>query len=175
MTRLPAGSAPDIKNRSFTVTALVDIPAAGADGTLIAQGGRFAGWSLYLKDGKLNYTHNWIQKELYTVASADKIPAGKSELKLEFDYDGGDIGKGGEVKLYRDGKKIGEGRVARTVPILFSFEETLDVGEDTGTPVSEVYSAPNKFSGKIEKLTLHVKDYDLRLKLKVLEMMRKAK
>ncbi len=175
MTRLPEGSAPDIKNRSYTVTALVDIPAGGADGTLIAQGGRFAGWSLYLKDGKLNYTHNWIQKELYTVTSTDNIPAGKSELKLEFDYDGGDIGKGGKVKLYRDSRKIGEGRVERTVPLLFSFEETLDVGEDTGTPVSEVYGSPNKFTGKIEKITLHVKDYDLRLKLKFLEMMRKAK
>ena len=147
----------DIKNRSHTVTADIEIPQEGAQGVIIAQGGRFAGWSLYVKDGKLKYCYNWLDRERYTIESKDALPTGKVTVKFEFNYDGGGVGKGGTGTLYVNDQKVGDGRIERTQPFIFSADETEDVGEDLGTPVTEDYKeGDNKFTGTIEKVTIAV-------------------
>ena len=148
----------NIKNRSLTITADVDNPAGGANGVLLAQGGRFGGWSLYMKAGKPIYVYNFIGLERFTVASPQAMPVGKSTIRLEFAYDGGGLAKGGVATIYVNDKKVAEGRIARTQPMIFSADETADVGEDDATPVTEDYKAyDNKFTGKILKVTVDVK------------------
>jgi arylsulfatase len=146
----------NVKNRSKTITAEVDIPSGGANGVLLAQGGRFGGWSLYLKDGKPAYTYNWVGLERYTVAASEPIAAGKATIKLDFAYDGGGLGKGGVATLSVNGKQVAEGRVAKTIPNIISTDEGADVGEDDDTPVTEAYVAGirSRFTGRIEKVTV---------------------
>ena len=148
----------NIKNRSLTITADVEIPQGGANGVIIAQGGRFGGWSLYLNDGKPTYTYNFLGLQRFTVAASQAVPAGKATIRFEFAYDGGGLGKGGLGTIYVNDKKVAEGRVERTQPMIFSADETADVGEDDATPVTEDYQAyDNKFTGKILKVTIDVK------------------
>ena len=157
MTAMLENAALDIKNRSHTVTADIEIPQESAQGVIIAQGGRFGGWSLYLKDGKLKYCYNWLNRERYTLESKDALPAGKVTAKFEFNYDGGGIGKGGTGQLFVNGQKVAEGRIEHTQAFIFSADETEDVGEDLGTPVSEDYKeGDNKFTGTIDKVTIAV-------------------
>ena len=147
----------DIKNRSHTVTADIEVPEGGADGVIIAQGGRFGGWTLYMKGGKLKYCYNWLSRDRYTIESKDPLPAGKATVKFEFTYDGGGVGKGGTGILYVNGEKVGEGRIEKTHPFVFSADDTEDVGEDLATPVTEDYKeGDNKFTGKIDKVTIAV-------------------
>jgi arylsulfatase len=149
----------NVKNRSLTITADVESPPGGASGVIIAQGGRFGGWSLYLKAGKPSYVYNFIGLQRFTVASPQAVPAGKSTIRLEFAYDGDGLGKGGLATLYVNDKKMAEGRIERTQPMIFSADETADVGEDDATPVTEDYKAyDNKFTGKILKVTIDVKE-----------------
>ena len=149
----------NVKNRSLTITADVEIPAGGANGVILAQGGRFGGWSLYMKGGKPIYVYNFIGLQRFTVASPQALPAGKSTIRLEFAYDGGGLGKGGLATIYVNDKKVAEGRIERTQPMIFSADETADVGEDDATPVTEDYKAyDNKFTGKILKVTVDVKE-----------------
>jgi arylsulfatase len=149
----------NVKNRSLTITADVESPAGGANGVIIAQGGRFGGWSLYFKNGKPVYTYNFLGLQRFTVASAQAVPAGRATIRLEFAYDGGGLGKGGLATIYANDKKVAEGRIERTQPMIFSADETADVGEDDATPVTEDYKAyDNKFTGKILKVTVDVKD-----------------
>jgi arylsulfatase len=115
----------------------VVIPDTGAAGVIVAQGGAFGGWSLYLKDGKPAYCYNLFGLQLFKVYGEEALSAGDHQVRLEFDYDGGGLGKGGTAKLYLDGNKVGEGRVDATVPMLFSADETTDVGSDSGTPVTD--------------------------------------
>lgn len=149
----------DIKNRSKTITAELDIPEGGANGVVIAQGGRFGGWSLYLKDGKPAYTYNFLGLNLYTVASSTALPAGKAIVVFDFAYEGGGPGKGGTGTLSVNGQKVAEGRIDHTQPRLFSADETADVGVDEATPVVAGIGdgAKNRFTGKIEKVTVEVK------------------
>jgi hypothetical protein len=148
----------NVKNRSKTLTAEVDIPQGGANGVILAQGGRFGGWSLYLKDGRPAYTYNWLGLNRYTVSAPDALPAGKATLVFDFAYDGGGLGKGGNGTLSVNGNKVAEGRIDRTQPMMFSADETADVGIDEATPVTEDYKEGyNKFTGKIEKVTVEVK------------------
>jgi arylsulfatase A-like enzyme len=148
----------NVKNRSKTITAEVEIPKGGANGVIIAQGGRFGGWSLYLKNGKPAYTYNYLGLNRYTVSASKALPAGNSTLVFDFAYDGGGLGKGGTGTLSVDGRKLAEGRIARTQPMVFSADETADVGIDEATPVTEDYQeGHNKFTGKIEKVTVEVK------------------
>ncbi len=150
---------PNIKNRSLTMTADVEVPAGGASGVILAQGGRFGGWSLYMKGGKPIYTYNFLGLQRFTVAGAQAIPPGKATIRLEFAYDGGGLAKGGLATIYVNDKKAGEGRIERTQPGIFSADETADVGEDEGTPVSEDYkSADSKFTGTILKIKLDMKE-----------------
>jgi arylsulfatase len=157
MTAMLENATLDIKNRSHTITAEIEIPQETAQGVIIAQGGRFAGWSLYVKDGKLKYCYNWLDRERYTLESKDPLATGKVTVKFEFNYDGGGVGKSGTGQLFVNGRKVAEGRIDRTVPFIFSGDETEDVGEDLGTPVSEDYKeGDNKFTGTIDKVTIAV-------------------
>jgi arylsulfatase len=150
----------NIKNRPITLTADVEIPTGTtANGILIAQGGRFGGWALYVKDGIVAYDYNFLGMQRYTVSSSSKLTPGKHTIKFDFAYDGGGIGKGGLGTFYIDGKKVGEGRIERTQPGIFSADETADVGIDLATPVVERVGSEHKskFNGRIPKLVVEVK------------------
>ena len=149
----------NVKNLSKSITADVKIPSGGAKGVILAQGGRFGGWSLYFKDGKPAYTYNWVGLRRYTVASNSALPAGKSTIKLQFAYDGGGRGKGGIATLSVNGTKVAEGRIDNTNANMFSADEGADVGMDEDTAVSDAYKAGpgSRFTGKIDKVTVEVK------------------
>ena len=148
----------NIKNRSSKITAELDIPEGGANGAILSQGGRFGGWSLYMKDGKPAYTYNFLGLARYTVAAPEALPSGPAKVVLDFAYDGGGAGKGGKATLYVNGKSVAEGRVEKTQPNIFSADETADVGIDNQTPVAEGIGvgADTRFTGKINKVTLEV-------------------
>jgi hypothetical protein len=157
MTAMLEHATLDIKNRSHTITAEIEIPQETVQGVIIAQGGRFGGWTLYMKGGKLKYCYNWLNKDRYTIESRDSLPAGKAKVKFEFKYDGGGGGKGGTGTLYVNDQKVGEGRIDKTQPYIFSADDTEDIGEDLGTPVTEDYKeGDNKFTGTIDKVTIAV-------------------
>jgi len=149
----------NVKNRSSKITADLDIPADGANGAILSQGGRFGGWSLYMKDGKPAYTYNFLGLARYTVVSPNALPPGPATVTLDFVYDGGGVGKGGKVTLYVNGKSVAEGRAEKTQPNIFSADETADVGIDNQTPVAEgIGIGPEtRFTGKINKITLEVR------------------
>src|SRR6266566_828022 len=148
----------NVKNRSHTITAEVEIPKNGANGVLLAQAGRFGGWSLYVKDGKPTYTYNWLGLQRYTVAAMQALQPGKATIRFEFAYDGGGVGKGGKGTLFVNGKRVATGRIDRTQCCVFSADEGADVGVDEGTPVIEAYKVPFKFTGKIASVTIELKD-----------------
>jgi arylsulfatase len=147
----------NVKNKSLAITAKVDIPAAGTNGVILAQAGRFGGWSLYLIKGKPTYTYNWLGLQEYTVAAPQALPAGKATVKLDFAYDGGGVGKGGAATISVNGKNVATGRIEQTQGMMFSADEGADVGADDGTAVSKAYTVPFKFTGKIDKVTVEVK------------------
>jgi len=150
MGRLTENSVINIKNKSYAVTAEVVVSGASAQGVIIAQGGRFAGWSLYAKDSKLKYCYNLLGIRLFYAESNKMIPPGRHQVRMEFKYDGGGLAKGGSALLYLDDEKVGEGRVEMTVPMLFSGDETCDVGRGTGSPVSPDYDPrDNAFNGEV--------------------------
>jgi arylsulfatase len=150
MGRLTESSIVVVKNKSYSVTAEVEVPESGAKGVIIAQGGSMSGWSLYAKDGKLKHCYNFLAMKQSFVESAQAIPAGKHQVRLEFKYDGGGLAKGGTVSLYVDGKKDGEGRLEMTLPMVFSGDETCDIGKESGSPVSPDYGPTgNEFSGEV--------------------------
>jgi arylsulfatase len=159
----------NIKNKSFTIAANVELPKDGARGAILVQGGRFGGWALYMLDGKPAFTYNVLGMERFTIASADAVPAGKATIKFDFQYDGGGMGKGGKGTLSVDGKQVAEGRIERTQPLLFSADETADVGMDLGTPVVEAVGAEAKshFTGKIPKVILEIRDVNPRAEAEV--------
>jgi arylsulfatase len=156
MTGMTENAFINVKNRSHTITAEVEIPAAGGNGVLIAQGGRFGGWSLYMKAGRLFYVHNLVGRFDYTVASAGRVAPGKATIRYQFTYDGGGPGKGGVGALFVNGQKVGEGRIERTTPNTFGTEGA-DVGVDLGTPVTTQYvQHHNAFNGTIARVTISV-------------------
>ena len=148
----------NVKNSALSITADVDIPQTGAQGVIIAQAGRFGGWSLYLKDGKPTYTYNYLGLQRFTVASPQSLHGGKATIRFDFAYDGG-MGKGGMGTLSVNSQKVAEGRIERTQCCVFSADEGADVGADDGTPVSEDYEAgeASKFTGKIARVTIELK------------------
>jgi arylsulfatase len=149
----------NVKNRSMTITAEIEVPASGANGTILAQGGRFGGWSLYVKNGVPAYDYNFLGLQRSSIAATKKLASGKSTLRFEFDYDGGGPGKGGKGTLYVNNEKVAEGRIEHTQAGMFSADETADVGIDLGTPVVEAIGAEAKsrFTGRIPKVTVEVK------------------
>ncbi|MGO9060630.1 MAG: sulfatase-like hydrolase/transferase, partial [Candidatus Binataceae bacterium] len=163
MGRLTENSVINIKNKSYSITADVVVPKSGAKGVIIAQGGSFNGWSLYAKGGKLKYCYNLLGIKLFYAESNQAIPAGQHQVRMEFKYDGGGLAKGGNALLYLDGKKVGEGRVETTVPMMFSGDETCDVGKGTGSPVSPDYDPKdNEFNGEVNwvQIDLEKDDHD---------------
>ena len=158
MTGLTENVFLNIKNKSKKITAEVEVPESGAHGTIIAQGGRFGGWSLYVKDGVPAYDYNFVGLQRFTVAAKDKLKPGKSTIRFEFAYDGGGLAKGGKGTLFVNDKKVGEGRIERTQPMVFSADETADVGVDLATPVVETIGSERKsrFTGHIPKVTVEV-------------------
>jgi hypothetical protein len=157
MKRLSENSVVSIKNKSFSVTAQVTVPGK-AEGVIIAQGGHFGGWALYAKDGAARFVYNLLGMAEFVTEATRPIPAGEHQVRMEFAYDGGGLGKGGTVTLYYDGEKAGEGRVEATQPLIFSADETTDIGEDFGMPVSSDYGGTSRFNGKIDLVQIDLGD-----------------
>jgi arylsulfatase len=157
MGRLSENSVVNIKNKSFSITAKIEVKDQPANGVIIAQGGRFGGWSVYAKDGKLKFTYNVLGIHEFPTEATAPIPQGKHQVRMEFAYDGGGLAKGGNVTLYYDGQSIGTGRVEATQPMIFSADETTDIGYESGTPVTRDYTTQSsKFTGKIYWVQLDV-------------------
>jgi len=161
MGRLTENSVVSIKNKSFAVTAEIDVPQGGAEGVIIAQGGRFGGWSLYVKGGVAKFVYNVLGLQQFVTEAAMPIPAGKQQVRMEFAYDGGGLAKGGAVTLYYNGTAVGTGRVGVTQPMIFSTDETTDVGYESGTTVTAEYtSQTSRFTGKIHWVQIDTGDDD---------------
>nr|WP_316575364.1 arylsulfatase [Nocardia canadensis] len=157
MKRLSEHSVIDIKNRSFSVTASVEIATAGpTEGVVIAQGGRFGGWALYFKDGYAAFVYNLLGMTEFITTASEVLSPGSHQVRAEFAYDGGGLAKGGDVTLFYDGTPVGKGRVEQTQPMVFSAEETTDIGEDYGLPVSQDYAGASKFTGRISVVQIDV-------------------
>jgi hypothetical protein len=158
MGRLSESSVVSIKNTSHAVTAEIVVPEGGAEGVVIAQGGSIGGWSLYLKEGGLRYCYNLLGIQRFYVDSDREIPAGTRQVRMEFEYDGPGLGKGGTVTLFLDGTQIGEGPVGATAAMIFSADDTCDVGREDGALVAEDYPVPNAFTGEINWVEIDVGD-----------------
>jgi arylsulfatase len=150
----------NVKNKSHSVTAELDIPADGAEGVIINQGGISGGWTLYLKDGRLKYGYNLASLTHTYVESPDPLPTGRHQVRMESAYDGGGPGKGATVTLYLDGNKVAEGHVEATIMIAFSADETTDIGRDTGSPVVPDYPAGSTFTGTVNWVVVDTGDDD---------------
>ena len=157
MGRLLENCVLNLKNKSHSVTAEIVVPAQGAEGVIICQGANIGGWSLYAKGGKLKYCYNWGGFKHFFVEATGKLPAGEHQVRMEFAYAGGGLGKGGKVTLFTDGEKVGEGDIPATLAMVFSADDGLDVGEDSGAPVSPDYgSVGNGFNGTVKGALLSI-------------------
>jgi arylsulfatase len=161
MGRLSENSVLNLKNKSHSVTTEIVVPEGGANGVVIAQGGAFAGWALYLLEGKPVYCHNLLGLQRFKIAGDVAVPSGTHQVRMELAYDGDGLAKGGDVTLYLDGDEVGKGRVNATVPMVYSADETCDVGSDTGSPVSDDYTSENSaFTGTVNWVQLDAGDDD---------------
>jgi arylsulfatase len=157
MGRLSENSVLNVKNKSHSVTADITIPTTGVEGVIVAQGGNIGGWSLYAKGGKLKYCYNLLGIDQFYAESANVLPTGDHQVRMEFAYAGGGLGKGGLVSLFVDGKKVGEGKVAATAAMIYSADDGCDVGVDNGSPVSPDYGPRgNEFTGKVKGVQLAI-------------------
>ena len=158
MIRIPEGSAPDFKNKSWTIAAEVTIPDGGAHGVIATIGGRYGGWALALMDGKPTFAYAYSNQpeHKYRVGSDAPLAAGNHVIRVKFAYEGSGIGKPANATLLIDEKEVAQGKIERTIPIRFSLDETFDVGEDTGTPVLEEYESkmPFRFTGTLKKFAV---------------------
>jgi len=158
MGRLSENCVLNLKNKSHSVTVEIEVPEKGAEGVIISQGANIGGWSLYAKDGKLKYCYNWGGLKHFIV-DGGKIPAGTHQVRMEFAYAGGGMGKGGKASLFIDGKKTSEGDIGATLAIIFSADDGCDVGQDSGSPVSPEYgSKGNRFNGTVKGIQLSISD-----------------
>ena len=155
--RLPEDAVIDIKNRSFSIVAEVENPDGNAEGLVVTNGGETGGYALMVQNGKPTFHSNYLSLERYEITSTEALPRGKSTIRFEFDYDGGGVGKGGMGTLFINDMKVGEGRIEKTVPFIYAFDESFDVGEDWGTPVSPSYTVPFKFTSTIKQVTIEAK------------------
>jgi arylsulfatase len=150
MGRLSEYSVLALKNKSYSITAEVVVPDSGAEGVIVAQGGLTGGWSIYAKEGKPKFCYNFLGLEHYYVTSDQILPSGQHQVRMEFDYDGGGLGKGGTVTLYVDGDQVGQGHVKQTEPFVYSADETFDIGVDDASSVSPEYTPKtSKFTGEV--------------------------
>jgi arylsulfatase len=158
MRRIQENAVINTKNKSHSVTAELEVQRSGAKGVIVAQGGSMGGWSLYVTpEGKLKYFYNFLGIQHYEVTATEPLPPGTHQVRMEFAYDGGGMGKGAIVTLYVDGKKVGEGRAERTHALFFSMDETLEVGCDVGEPVSPDYGPrDNAFNSKVKWVQIDI-------------------
>lgn len=161
---LPDAASPSMVNKSWTITAEVELPAGDESGMIVTHGGLEGGYGLYLKDGKPTFVYNFLSTERFTFAGKEALPKGKTTLVVDFKYDGpGDakglaaLGKGGAITVTANGKTIAQGRMEKSIPIQFSLGEGLDIGEDVGSPVDFTYPLPFAFTGKIDHVTVDLK------------------
>jgi arylsulfatase len=162
MIRIPEGATPDIKNKSYSLIAEVEVPADGiANGVLATQGGRFGGWGLLMLDGKPVFVHAISNQEQdkYRIAASEPLAPGAHSIRFDFEYDGGGVGMGGRGTLLVDGQVVAEGQIPRTVGRRFSLDETFDVGADTGTPLVDDYTAemPFEFTGGLTEFVIELR------------------
>jgi hypothetical protein len=146
----------NVKNKSNSITAQVIVPeGTTANGAILSQGGIGGGWMFYVKDGKLTYIYNFLGLQKFVVTSTQVLSPGKHQIRMEFAYDGGGLAKGGNVTLYIDGKAVGEGRVERTVPAVFSADETSDVGVKHGSPITpDMPPEKSAFNGTVDVVVI---------------------
>jgi arylsulfatase len=157
MGRLSENCVLNIKNKSHSVTAQIIVPQQGARGVIIAQGANIGGWSVYANQGKLKYCYNLGGVRRFYVEASAPLPPGEHQVRMEFAYAGGGLAKGGKVTLYTDSKKVGEGEIPMTLPMVYSADDGLDVGEDSGAAVSEDYGPTgNAFNGRIKGVQLAI-------------------
>lgn len=155
---LPEAAAPDLKNKSFTISASIEIDD-DANGMIFIQGGNTGGWGFYLKDGVLTMVHNYVDAEWYFVRSDKPLAKGSHQVKATFSYDGGkDLGKGGSVVLTVDDQQVGTGTIERTCPNKYSNSENQDIGIDTGTPITYEYQTPFLFQGTLHQVVVDLVD-----------------
>jgi arylsulfatase len=153
----------NVKNKSKTITAELELPEEGASGAILVQGGRFGGWAFYMRDGKPVYTYNYLGLSRDTIAADKPIAKGKATVVLDFEYEGGGVGKGGMATISVNGEEVAKGRIAKTQPNMFSADETADVGLDNQTPVAEdigIGRVATRFTGMINKITLEVNEVE---------------
>ena len=159
MVALPAGSAPNLLNKSFSITAEVEVPADGAplDGAVLSMGGGDGGYGLYFREGRPVFAGNFLGRSTTRATAAEPVAAGPATIRAEFQYDGGGLGKGGTMTLFVNDAKVGEARMERTQPLTLGLGGALDVGEDSGSAVDEAYTPPFKFRGKIKHVNIELK------------------
>ena len=153
---LPDAASPPMCNKSWTITADIEVPEGRAEGMIITHGGLEGGYGLYLKDGKPTFVYNFLSIDRITFAGAQPLTRGRVKLAVDFKYDGGGMGKGGQITMTVNGKKVAAGRLERTIPVQFSLGEGVDIGMDVGSPVDFTYQLPFKFNGKIHKVTVQL-------------------
>jgi arylsulfatase A-like enzyme len=159
MKRLSENSVINIKNKSFSVTVQLSSGPDPAEGVMIAQGGAFGGWALYALAARAKFVYNVLGIHQFEIEATEPIPTGEHQVRMEFAYDGGGLAKGGDVTLFYDGEPVGQGRVEITQPMVFSADETTDIGDDYGMPVSPDYAqGPSKFNGKIDLIQIDIGD-----------------
>ncbi len=160
MGRLSENSVLNVKNKSHAVTADLHVPDGGASGVIVAQGGAFGGWSLYLHDGRPAYCYNLFGLQRFTVRGDDAVPAGDHQVRIEFAYDGGGLGKGGTADLYLDGSKVGEGRVDATVPMVLLRRRDPRRRVRHRRPPSATTTTPagSVFTGRIHRVQIDLGD-----------------
>jgi hypothetical protein len=157
MGRLTESSVINVKNKSHAVTAEIELPPSGGSGVIVSQGGAFGGWVLYVNDGRPKYCHNFLGLQRFAIEAERELPAGTHQVRMELDYAGGGLGQGGLVRLYLDGDQVGEGQITATVPLIFSGDETCDIGADTASPVGDDYTAAESiFSGAVNWVQIDV-------------------
>ncbi|HSB12475.1 MAG TPA: arylsulfatase [Blastocatellia bacterium] len=154
MSPVPRTNMLNFRNRSYSITAEVEMPASGGEGVLLSLGGRFGGFSFYVQKNRLGYAYNWVGLERYSVTSTEAVPEGSAKLRVEFTNSPG----GGTAALFINDRRVGEGRIARLVPITFGLSEGLTIGRDPATPVTESYQSPFEFNGKIKKVVMELKE-----------------
>jgi arylsulfatase len=160
MGGLPQEGVLNLKNKSHSVTAEIVVPEGGAEGVIINQGGFSAGWTVYLKDGKLKYGYNFASLKHSYVEAPEPVPVGIHQVRMEFAYDGGGLAKGADITLHVDGNQVAEGRLEHTIPVGFSADETTDVGKDTGSRVVPDYDPGSRFTGDVNWVAIETGDDD---------------
>jgi arylsulfatase len=156
---LPAGSAPAVLNKSFSITADLEMTEGASQGAVFSLGGGDGGYGLYVRDGRPVFAGNFLGRSTTRVTSNAPLPSGAVELRAEFAYDGGGLGKGGTMTLFVNGEKVGEGRIEQTLPLTLGLGGTLDIGEDSGSPVDDSYTPPFRFDGVIEQVTVDLQPH----------------